>query len=606
MNCKAKVARIHMLLVGWMLAQFFAGPLYLASADDPVDRPGTLVIVGGGLRSDNASVFTRLIEEAGGIERARFAILPTASLSQATARTFRERLAAFALPSDQIEILDVTLENAPQSTADPAILSQVETSTALFMTGGDQGRIARALIRADGTATPLLDAARRLWARGGVIAGSSAGAAVQCDPMLAVSGLPDEAIDEGIDALDYGLKSHSAARGLLVSRGLGFFTGGLIDQHFHQYRGRLGRLARATTELRLPRGFGIDENTALFVSADGSAEVVGAGHVTLVDATAATLQDGPLGCRLRDLRVSLLTTGDRINTQTGECTVHANKALIVAGMESHNGNFLIPDIAAREAVALAVVSGLTNNTQRKQEGISLTYAGRYGHGYRFTFRKTEATRGYHGYVGGVHSHSAIGAGLDIEPISVALTEPRLALPLDLPDDPSRPLLEAVSFRGILQPTDERRFDPEAAITRRDLALALARGVHLSPPRPAPRPLADVSESDAAFNEIQQVVTADLMNPESTGKFLPDAPIERGTAAEVFLRLAEHTGCEPSLRDLGPLADLEKLSPDQRVAVETTVRAGWLTAAEGRFQPEAFLTRQQAGIAVAQILGLVWE
>lgn len=593
-----------LLIVSWVWG-LLTGPAAGLATEAP-SGPGKLVIIGGGLRPDNAAVFMRLIEEAGGSERARFAILPTASVSQATARLLRDRLGRYGVPQDRIDILDVTVENAPRSTMDPEVLARVENSTALFMTGGDQGRIARALFLADGTASPLLDAIRALRMRGGLIAGSSAGAAAQSDPMLAVSGLPDDAIDEGIDALDYGLTNHTSARGLLVSRGLGLFAGGLIDQHFHQYRGRLGRLARATTELKVPRGFGIDENTALIVDANGRAEVVGSGHVTVVDATAATLRDGPLGCRLRDLHVSLLSTGDTIDTTSGVCHVHGDKVEIAAGRESHNGNFLIPDIAAREAVPLALVSGLANNTRRKQEGLSLTYTGQYGHGYRFTFRKTEATRGYHGPVAGIHSHSVIAAGLDIEPVSMTLREPSQALPLDLPNGSARALLEAVCFRGIVQADSEQRWHPEATITRRELAQALSRGMHLAPPRPAPQPLADVSEHDIAFHEIQEVVHARLIAPEPTGAFLPDASIERAAAAVVFARLAERAGCEPSSGDPSPLVDVDKVTADHRVAAELAVRAGWMTAPEGRFQPEASLTRQDAGVAIARILGLVWE
>src|SRR5438552_188093 len=82
----------------------------------------------------------------------------------------------------------------------------------------------------------------------------------------------------------------------LATRGLGFFQGGVIGQHFSQYRGRLARLARAAIERRVRFGFGIDEDTALAVAPDGTVQVLGLGNVTIVDAAGAACQDGPLGC----------------------------------------------------------------------------------------------------------------------------------------------------------------------------------------------------------------------------------------------------------------------------------------------------------------------
>ena len=104
--------------------------------------------------------------------------------------------------------------------------------------------------------------------------------------MLAVSGLHDKLIDEGLDTLDYGTTSHSDQRGLLLTRGFGFFKAGIIDQHFTQYRGRLGRLTRATADSgNVAIGFGIDENTALLVSKKGPIQVSGMGAVTIIKPT---------------------------------------------------------------------------------------------------------------------------------------------------------------------------------------------------------------------------------------------------------------------------------------------------------------------------------
>ena len=68
---------------------------------------GHLVIIGGGLRPNNEEVFLRMIDYAGGVDRARFVILPTASSSDRYSREFCKELERYGIPADRAEILDV-------------------------------------------------------------------------------------------------------------------------------------------------------------------------------------------------------------------------------------------------------------------------------------------------------------------------------------------------------------------------------------------------------------------------------------------------------------------------------------------------------------------
>ncbi len=52
---------------------------HVVDAQADVPKRGHLVIIGGGLRPDNTQVFQSLIQFAGGAEKARFVILPTAA-----------------------------------------------------------------------------------------------------------------------------------------------------------------------------------------------------------------------------------------------------------------------------------------------------------------------------------------------------------------------------------------------------------------------------------------------------------------------------------------------------------------------------------------------
>ncbi len=470
---------------------------------------------------------------------------------------------------------------------------------------GDQTRITRALLKPDGTPTAVLEAIYAVWRGGGVIAGTSAGAAVQSETMISVSGFPDDSIDEGMDALDFGLTKsieQAARRGLLVTRGLGFVRSGIIDQHFSQYRGRLGRLARAAIEEKIRFGFGIDENAALVVATDGTMEILGPGYVTIVDTAGATCQDGPLGCLIAGAYITCLGHGDRFDPKTGKATVHPDKKKIEPGQERNNGNFQIPDIAGRGAALHALIEGLADNTSRKQIGITLKHNRHYGHGYRHTFSKTDQTFGYKGIVKGFGEVSVTHVRLDISPVALTLRPPETGLPLDLPQGPSRKMLEAISFRGIMIADDQGRFRPDAPVTRGELASAIAQTIRLEPARGAPPAITDVLASSSEADEISLVVTAGLMTTEG-GSFHPAEPISRQEAATVLVRLAERYRSEVLSAKPIEFKDSQAIAPRHRDAAFAAYRENLLKTNVESFRPLATLTREEAAESLHKIIGL---
>ena len=269
------------VLTAYAIFQFILVCLGIGRADE---ARTSLIIIGGGLRPDNAALFQRLIDVAKINGRTQIGIIPTASAIGIGVKRFAERLQVFGVKPEQIQVLDLTEANATKQAENPELVAQIRNCTLIYFGGGDQTRITRAL-QPDGRRTAALQAISDVWKSGGVIAGSSAGAAIQSETMIAVYGLPGESMDEGMDALDFGLTrsmTQRAVRGLLVSPGLGFLDNGIIDQHFSQRRGRLARLTRAAIEEKIRYGFGIDENTSIVVTRDGSMEVLGPGCLTIV------------------------------------------------------------------------------------------------------------------------------------------------------------------------------------------------------------------------------------------------------------------------------------------------------------------------------------
>lgn len=566
----------------------------------------SLIIEGGGL-PPCCPALEKLVAVAKVNGRIRIGYLPTASANpDVSATRFISRMGVYGVRPEDIQIIDLTVRNAAVQAENPAVVKQIRDCTAIFFGGGDQTRITSAL-QPNGRRTAALQAIYDVWKGGVVIAGTSAGAAVQSETMISVSGFPDDMIDDGMDALDFGLTKsieQPARRGLLVSRGLGFLRSGIIDQHFSQYRGRLGRLARAAIEVQVRFGFGIDEDAALVVATDGTLEVLGPGCVTIVDTAGATCQDGPLGCSITGVHLTCLQHSDRFNPKTGEVTVHAGKKLIEAGKEENNGNFLIPDIAGRGAVLHALIAGLGNNTSRKQIGITLKHNRHYGHGYRYTFLKTDRTRSYEGDVNGIWSEAVANVRLDIESVALTLHSPKSALPLDLSEGPARTALEAISFRGIMLADEQSRFRPQAPMTRGELASAIAQTIRLEPARGKPPAISDVLASLPEADEIALVVTAGLMKAEN-GPFRPATPISRQEAATVLVQLAERYRSEVLPATPVELRDVATIAPQHRDAVFGAHRAGLLKADAEGFRPAANLTRAEAAEAIYTIIGFPW-
>jgi cyanophycinase len=576
----------------------------IASADE--SKAGRLLIIGGGTRRSSVEIYERMIKGAGGRERARIGILPTASRSLTGSKKMAETLVRSGLGPEQITIFDLTPFNAKENAVDPHLVEQVLACTGIFIAGGDQRRVTAALIGQDGTERPVLKAMREVFERGGIISGSSAGAAVQSELMLAVSGLPPDSTDEGFDALDFGLSDHQSRRGLHVTRGLGFFRGGMVDQHFNEYRGRLGRLARAATEHQSRLAFGVDENTAMDVGPDGVFEVVGTGSVVIIDTTQAKCVDGPLGCRLSNVMISALQQGDKFDPRTGTATIHPGKHEVQPGKEDFNGNHLISDIASDGAINYALFTGLAENTSRKQVGVMLKHTAPFSHGYRFTFSKTPETRGYEGYVEDEFSNALLRVNLDVEPVVNGLVASSRGVPPDVLDSDSATSLQAAWFRGLLTADSEGKLRPGAAITRLELAVALARLIHLEPPRKAWQPIADVDETLPEFEELQMVIGAGLMAADVRGKFAGETVVSRRDAAGILVRACDLYRGEKLPVSVQEIEDSQGENPELQEAIYAAIEAGLLPLSGRRFDPERPVTRREIAIALSRIIEFVWD
>ena len=274
---------------------------------------GTVVAVGSGVRDDNDAVWSRIVELAGGAG-SRFAVFTAPSGEpDASAAAIIGSLARRGAVGEHIRVGPrIAGQDQAVAVRDPAWVARVDGAQGVYFSGGNQARLID-LLRPGGQDSPLLDAVMRLFARGGVVAGGSAGAAVMSEVMFR---------DPPQDVL--ALMKGTLREGADIDRGFGFVRHDVVvDQHLIR-RGRIGRLLKVMQQKDKPLGLGLEEHTAVVVRGD-EVEVVGDRGVLVVDFTNATRDANLDVFNVRGARLSLLDHGDRYNLRTRRLTPAAAK-----------------------------------------------------------------------------------------------------------------------------------------------------------------------------------------------------------------------------------------------------------------------------------------
>lgn len=237
-------------------------PIHMPSTD-PMTEPGPLIAIGGNeARSGDMPVLRETLRALpGDLGRPPCVAVLTAA-SQVPRELWATYRDAFETLGAGPEWLDI--RSRDQGVAEQA-LDLLARADLLFMTGGDQQRLARII---DGTAVHRLIARRHRDGHLGV-AGSSAGASVLGALMPGGDGDDDD-------------RASPYLSDAALARGLGLLHGAVIDQHFSQRR-RLSRLLNLIGRQGGLVGLGVDEDTAAVIRPGRSLAVVGRGSVTLVD-----------------------------------------------------------------------------------------------------------------------------------------------------------------------------------------------------------------------------------------------------------------------------------------------------------------------------------
>jgi cyanophycinase len=267
---KTNIYLVHFCMNRFILLFILAGWGLCASAQTPI-RPepsdtrhgpaaGSLVIIGGG--AVGTDIWDKTIELAGGRDKARFVVVTNASgegedFHSAAIDTLVNRLGA-------ANVSRLHLKNIREAN-DEHNLEALRRATGIYFTGGRQWRIAEVYLN-----TLVHQEFLNLLARGGVIAGSSAGASIQGSFLW---------------------RGDTKTANVLIgdhTQGLGFLRNSAIDQHILARNRQFdlqGFLKAAAPQFV---GIGIDESTAIVVVGD-VLEVIGVSYAAIHSVEPETL-----------------------------------------------------------------------------------------------------------------------------------------------------------------------------------------------------------------------------------------------------------------------------------------------------------------------------
>jgi cyanophycinase len=203
----------------------------MPSASSTQPKKGTLLIAGG---AASASIHSEFIKLAG--ENARVAVITTAAPSNS---------------EQNIKYWEGLCKGSVVGVCNDEPFP--EDVTAIWVSGGDQGLLEKCYI-GKSFEQKLID----FYNRGGIIGGTSAGAAFMSKIMIRGGTAEDLEMGTGLDLLPHCI----------------------IDQHFTA-RNRLPRLEKAVAYHPGIYGFGIDENTAMLYNS-GVLRVLGENQVTVL------------------------------------------------------------------------------------------------------------------------------------------------------------------------------------------------------------------------------------------------------------------------------------------------------------------------------------
>jgi cyanophycinase len=247
---------IIMFLGSWFLASAQKGPITISKTSNTLHGPekGSLIIIGGNVGSQR-DIWDKFTELAGGKDKAVIIVVTTASGDSAA---FDQKDVEIVKQETGIKNVTLLHTNDLKEANSERFIAPLKKATGIYFVGGRQWRIADSYLN-----TLTHQAFWDVLNRGGVIAGSSAGATIQGSFLW-------RGDTKGAQIL---IGDHT--------QGLGFLKNSVIDQHILVRNRQFDLIGLVKIAPKLI-GIGLNEATAIVVQRD-TLQVIGKSYVAIYD-----------------------------------------------------------------------------------------------------------------------------------------------------------------------------------------------------------------------------------------------------------------------------------------------------------------------------------
>ncbi|MBA9084868.1 acyl-CoA hydrolase [Fontibacillus solani] len=167
-------------------------------------------------------------------------------------------------------------------------------------------------------------------------------------------------------------------------------------------------------------------------------------------------------------------------------------------------------------------------------------------------------------------------------------------------------ISEMNSRMIVQGVDGHRFDPDAVITRAELAALLARALGL-PQAKAQAGFRDVSESSWYSGAVAAVQAYGIMDGFEDGTFDPNRKVSRQEAIVTIVRALQLTGTDMALNSVGAQADSTVYVDSYQIggwasdSLRWALDKGLLKGYGNELRPKQLLTRAETTVLLHRML-----
>ena len=163
-------------------------------------------------------------------------------------------------------------------------------------------------------------------------------------------------------------------------------------------------------------------------------------------------------------------------------------------------------------------------------------------------------------------------------------------------------IEILASKSIIKGTPEGNFNPDGVITRAEFTAILARALEL--PVSNATPFSDVSSSDWYSNTVAAAYNAGLVSGTSATTFEPNATITREEMAVMLVKAYQKLTGSSVNAGKADYADENDFSAWASSYIDTATALKLVNGSDGKFTPQSNLTRGEGATVILRLLTIL--